>query len=357
MNKVTACTQSICCPACHGPLLEGQCQRCGEQFASTYGILDLRWPRPGSEEAGDADRQFEQAFLKEVQPAYEESSYRELVEMVMRISRDLLDVPDEVVGNFESYRNKSEARGMRMFKMFHETASDYYPPQTTRTALDIGCGVGTATVNLAQHYGCAIGLDPMLTNLLLAQKYCSEQGINNTIFVQGYAQRLPISDRCVDFAVALNVIEHLMAVEEAFFEVARVLAPQGSFSGDSRNRYDLFFPEPHIQVRFFGFVPRQLQKRMARKLRNMPYDNIKLLSFLELRRYAQNAFGKSIVITYPQASAYGYASKWDERLAAVRKVPLLGTLLLVFFPTLILVAPSPNSLSNPPRVHRQTITD
>ena len=343
MSRTTACSTSICCPACYGQLSEGQCQRCGEQFSSTFGIVDLRWPRPKAEESDDADQQFELAFLKEVLPAYGESSYRELVEIVMQISRELLDVPEEVVGNFEAYRKKSEARGTLMLEMFSDLASNHFPPQNKRIALDIGCGVGTATVALAQHYRCAIGLDPMLTNLLLAQKYCLEQGIDNTVFVQGFAQQLPINDRCVDFTVALNVIEHLMAVEEAFFEVARVLVPHGSFCGDSRNRYDLFFPEPHIQLRFFGFVPRRFQKRVARKLRNMPYDNIKLLSFLELKRFARNAFGKAIVITYPQAAAYGYPSKWDNRLLAVRKVPILRTLLLALFPTLLLVARSPNS--------------
>ena len=341
MGRLGEWPEPICCPACYGRLVENQCSGCGEQFSSTYGILDLRWPRPDSVQASDANRRFEQAFLAEVLPAYEVSSYRDLQRIVTRISRELLEVPAEVVDHFEAYRDGSEARGMRMFEMFREQAIEYFPASRSRTALDIGCGVGTATIGLSHHYDCAIGLDPMLTNLLLAQKHCVEQGINNVVFVQGFGQKLPIRGRSVDFAVALNVIEHLMAVEEALDEVSRVLAPEGCFCGDSRNRYDFFFPEPHIQLRLFGFIPRRYQKEVAWRLRSMPYDNIKLLSYLELKRYARDAFGENVVITYPKASAYGYPSKWDARLKMVRKMPMLSTLLLAIFPTQLIIAGSP----------------
>lgn len=331
------CSQVICCPACHGRLEKGQCQNCGELFDNTFGVLDLRWPRPDPEGAIDADSRFELAFLQEVLPVYENSSYRQLIEIVMRISRELLDVPEQIIDHFENYRNRSEARGKRMLEMFNARLAQYFPSPKPKIVLDVGCGVGAITAELSRQFECAIGLDPMLSNLLLAQKYFSEQGLTNGVFVQGYAQQLPIADESVNYSVALNVIEHLIKVEETFHEIARVLRPRGCFVGDSRNRYDLFFPEPHIKVRFFGFIPRAYQKDMAHKLRNMPYDNINLLSARELKRYARQAFGNSAIVTHPRVAAYGVSPIWDKRLATVFNIPVLGAALLAVFPTLLLI--------------------
>lgn len=53
-GKPTTCAKNIyeilCCPKCGGNLLKKHsdliCEECGEKFPITYGILDLRWPRP-----------------------------------------------------------------------------------------------------------------------------------------------------------------------------------------------------------------------------------------------------------------------------------------------------------------------
>jgi len=173
---------------------------------------------------------------------------------------------------------------------------------------------------------------------LIAQKYCQENGIDNVNFIQARAQHLPLAERCADYIVAQNVIEHLMEVGPAFAEVARVLVQGGCFCGDSRNRYDLFFVEPHVKLHLFGYLPRPIQPWMARRLRHLPYIGVRLLSLGELRRYARQAFGDSVTVTFPLASAYGVSAKWDKRLAGVENTPLLGSALLAVFPTHVLVA-------------------
>jgi ubiquinone/menaquinone biosynthesis C-methylase UbiE len=331
-------TKLLRCPACAGPLVEGKCQECNEAFEQTLGIWDLRWPRPDHDQPADEHEVIEARILAQVIPAYEQASSSALVGMAMKAIHETLGAGEEMMRSFSAYQNRPMARGNPMMEMFAERVASYYPLPGSSLAVDIGCGVGAASMSLATAFANVTGVDPVLSNLLIAQKYCQENGIDNVRFIQARAQHLPFVDGCADYIVAQNVIEHLMDVKPAFAEVARVLVAGGCFCGDSRNRYDLFFVEPHVRLRFFGFLPRPIQPWMARRLRHLPYIGVRLLSLRELRRNACQAFGDSVKITFPLASAYGASARWNERLARVEKLPLLGPFLLAVFPTHILVA-------------------
>jgi SAM-dependent methyltransferase len=229
-----------------------------------------------------------------------------------------------------------------MINMFNNRLANYYTMPGKHLALDIGCGYGTATGILAKQFNYVVGIDPYLPVLLLAKKLLADDGINNVVLIQAYAQNIPVRDGCVDYAIAHNVIEHLIDVESALHEIKRILRQDGCFCGDSRNRYDLFFPEPHVRLRWVGLFPRRLQPWYVRKVKGVSYSewHVCLQSWWGLRRSARRAFGRSTRIVLPLVSAYGQPRSLDKVVEWVNKVPVLRDLVLLVFPSHLLIAQS-----------------
>ena len=324
----------LLCPSCQRTLEQNHCPNCGESFSQTLGILDLRWPRPPSPTTA------EETLVAKLVEQFETKTYRELV--TLRFQN--LDAPPEFLTLYHDYQTNLQTRGKSMMHMFQARLSEYYEIPDCQLALDIGCGVGTSTAVLANQFAQVIGIDPSLPDLILAQKYCQEQQIENTLFVQAFAQHLPLQDNLVSYAVALNVIEHLFDVENAFAEFRRILKPGGCFCGDSRNRYDLFFPEPHAQLHWVGLFPRRFQPWYVRTFKKRSYTSAHLLSWLELRRFAKHIFDQT-TITYPLVSAYGQPVQTDKWIHLLEKIPVFRHLALIIFPSHLLLAKVENPLS------------
>ncbi len=318
----------LCCPSCRGQLTDGQCTTCGETYSATLGILDLRWPRPVATDPRQA------ALVSEVLARYSIATFEELAGLQFRDS----EVPERLLSVYRGYRAGLQERGHHMMHMFRQRLSTYYSLPGQTLALDVGCGVGAGITALAQEFEWVVGLDPFLPNLLLARKFFQKHGVGNVVLVQAYAQHIPLCDDGVDYAVAQNVIEHLFDVEPVFHELRRVLRPRGCFCGDSRNRFDLFCPEPHARLRWVGFLPRRLQPWYVRKLRNVSYSSTHLLSLCELQRFARRAFGRSARAVFPSVSAYGQSSHWDWLIELVERIPVIRTAILAVFPSHLLLA-------------------
>ncbi|MEX2343383.1 MAG: class I SAM-dependent methyltransferase [Steroidobacteraceae bacterium] len=325
MNDSDFCSEYLRCPNCHGSLVEQTCSSCGAAFKKTLGILDLRWPRPSG---GDTKTE---RLIEEMLKHYQSSSFLELSALVSRHHR--LDM---------NRSSTLDQLGQQMMSMFQHQTEKFYTIPTTTFALDIGCGYGTSSIVLSRRFDWVLGLEPYLPVLLLAKKALETRGIRNVILVQAYAQEMPVRDECVDFAVAQNVIEHLIEVKSALCEVDRVLQRGGCFCGDSRNRYDLFFPEPHVKLRWVGLFPRKLQSGYVRLFKNVDYSewHARLLSWRELRQCGREAFGRSTRIVLPLVSAYGQSSRMDKWIERVETVPVLRDLAQLFFPSLLLLAQS-----------------
>jgi SAM-dependent methyltransferase len=320
------------CPACHGRLHAGRCTACGEAFGSTRGILDLRWPRPASPDDDDA------ALAARMVEAYDRATFDDLSDMVRR--HRFRDFSEDLQDGLRSRSAGLDQLGQRMMDMFERRLARHYTVPGTSLALDLGCGYGTSSVVLARRFEHVIGVDPYLPVLLLASKCLEDRGIRNVTLIQGYAQRLPVADRCVQYAVAQNVIEHLIDVRPAFEELQRVLGPGGCFCGDSRNRYDLLFPEPHVKIRWVGLFPRRLQGWYVHAVKRVSYADAhaRLLSWRELRGAARRAFGGSVRVVLPLVSAYGQSPRLDRWIERIETVPVLGRVAPLLFPSHLLLA-------------------
>jgi ubiquinone/menaquinone biosynthesis C-methylase UbiE len=97
--------------------------------------------------------------------------------------------------------------------------------------LDVGCGSGAVTRELARRVGTrglAVGLDPSLALLAVARELAQEMGLGDRVqFREGNALRLPFLDSSFDAVVCATVLSHVPRGEAAIPELVRVLRPGG----------------------------------------------------------------------------------------------------------------------------------
>jgi 2-polyprenyl-6-hydroxyphenyl methylase / 3-demethylubiquinone-9 3-methyltransferase len=108
--------------------------------------------------------------------------------------------------------------------------------------LDAGCGGGLVARELAAAGAEVVGVDRSLGSLGVARRAIHRRspGVPRLVGgfhpAQGRLERLPFAGGSFDAVVAADVLEHLPDLPAAVAELARVLAPGGSFVFDTVNR-------------------------------------------------------------------------------------------------------------------------
>ena len=325
---------SYACPVCRAEVqMQGEmceCLKCGRSFAVTVGIPSL----------GDA----------EIAPAGEE---RELIARLialyptatieeMSAARLAIGATNEERRAFYSqYHRTLRERGPAFYRMFQTRVQQQsWPAADRRAAMDIGCGIGGGLLALAQEYEQVVGLDISLSSLLIARKVVEEAGLTNVQLVHASAHQLPLADGVFDFTMAINVLEHVFTPTQMLGEVQRTLRPRGVFAGDSRNRYDLFFKEPHVGLRWVGLLPRRWIARYVRWRIGVDYaaTHTYLLSYGDLARALRATFGAQWRIALPDAAAYGASGTVGDLAEQVNRVSVLRTLAARVAPSHIALA-------------------
>jgi ubiquinone/menaquinone biosynthesis C-methylase UbiE len=97
--------------------------------------------------------------------------------------------------------------------------------------LDVGCGSGAVTRDIARRVGergLAVGLDPSSELLAVARGLAERAGLGDRVeFREGDARRLPFPDGSFDVVVCATVLSHVPEGEAAIPELVRVLRPGG----------------------------------------------------------------------------------------------------------------------------------
>jgi SAM-dependent methyltransferase/uncharacterized protein YbaR (Trm112 family) len=321
----------LCCPNCRGGLATNasgiRCLGCDQQYEIRFGIPDLRWP-PATPDGRAL------ALAAELLKHYDRSTFGELAAFAV----ESLPAPDDLKAEYLTYRARAIQRGESFERMFRAKLAENFRLPATGLAMDIGCGSGASLPAIARDFDRVCGVDPYLPDLVLARKLCDEQGIANVLLVQGVAERLPFKDGIFDYVRGQNVLEHLPDVEQALIELKRVLKRGGCFCGDSRNRFDLLLPEPHVKLRWVGFLPHRWRQRYVRAVRRIDYQGVFLLSLADLCRVFGNVFADNFVVTLSDPSVYGYSSRYDQIIAQFTKYRALSKLLAWFFPSHLVLA-------------------
>ncbi len=96
--------------------------------------------------------------------------------------------------------------------------------------LDVGCGPGTITADLAELVGPTgrvVAVDRSAEVLAQAAEYVAGRGIGNVTFERADAYRLPYADGEFDVVHAHQVLQHVAEPVLVLRELRRVTAPGG----------------------------------------------------------------------------------------------------------------------------------
>jgi ubiquinone/menaquinone biosynthesis C-methylase UbiE len=97
--------------------------------------------------------------------------------------------------------------------------------------LDLGCGTGTATLEIAsrlEETGRVVGLDLSEEMLEQAKQKLTELGYTNVEFVLQSASELKY-DECFDHVISTNAFHHFADKQDVFAKVYKSLRPGGIF--------------------------------------------------------------------------------------------------------------------------------
>ena len=112
-----------------------------------------------------------------------------------------------------------------------------------KRVLEVGCGIGKLSAYLVKKYKWEVtGIDLDPEQVERARK--DNKGIENLIFLEADATRLPFEDSEFDIVLSFDVLHHIPDWNKALEEISRVLKPKGFYILN-----DLAFPE--ILVRIF----------------------------------------------------------------------------------------------------------
>lgn len=102
----------------------------------------------------------------------------------------------------------------------------YLEPRAGMTVLDVGCGTGNYTLELARAGVKATGVDISSGMLARAKAKAVAEGLA-VEFIQADAVKLPFPDHCFDAVISVSALEFLPDLAAALRECYRVVKPGG----------------------------------------------------------------------------------------------------------------------------------
>ncbi len=190
------------------------------------------------------------------------------------------------------------------------------------SVLDVGCGPGYVTAELARRVGetgKAVGIDINATFLAAARAHAKEKGVGSIVsFQQVDFPPLPFPERSFDRILCKNVLEYVDSAEEVLKEMARVLKPRGRVLvlDSDWDMLALDASNPELSDRILSAIKRTAIKepRIGRKLRRLFKDagfadvKVQVLANPDLSGWAMPMLEKS----WPQYALASGEVTWEE---------------------------------------------
>jgi ubiquinone/menaquinone biosynthesis C-methylase UbiE len=158
---------------------------------------------------------------------------------------------------------------------FHRDRFLELVPGPGRLTLDIGCGEGRLSRDLAALGHTVIGVDPSLTMIAAARQLSPELE-----FVEADAASMPIEDAAVDLAIAFMSLQDIDDMDGAVAETSRVLTRSGRFviatvhPINSGHRVDREHPERPLELVDDYFERRHYTDTIERDGLSMIFESV-----------------------------------------------------------------------------------
>ena len=107
-------------------------------------------------------------------------------------------------------------------------------PKAT-AALEVGCGGGFMTEEIARMGFATTGVDPSERSVRVAADHARQSGLDIR-YLTGAGESLPFEDRSFGAVFCCDVLEHVRDLPKVISEISRVLKPGGIFYYDTLNR-------------------------------------------------------------------------------------------------------------------------
>ncbi len=128
----------------------------------------------------------------------------------------------------------------------------------TGSVLEVGCGMGTLAIRLAQAGFQVTGLDVSNVALQYANQRAMEAGMQ-IIWKEGFAENIPFPDKTFDYVTCCHTLEHVKDLKLATAELKRVarrkivvLVPKQKYRLYADNYHTQFFKRQEQLVAAFG---------------------------------------------------------------------------------------------------------
>ena len=127
--------------------------------------------------------------------------------------------------------------------------------------LDLGCGTGRLTIELATRGYAAYGTDINPDFIEIARDKARKRGVSNTHFTTAPAEQLPFDDSFFDICIVVSVLEHVADWRKTINEVARILKPGGIAYFQTTNAlYPLSGEVKYVP--FIGYIPYSIRRQI-----------------------------------------------------------------------------------------------
>ncbi|MER7583413.1 methyltransferase domain-containing protein [Kitasatospora sp. NPDC097691] len=179
--------------------------------------------------------------------------------------------------------------------------------------LDIGCGPGTITADLAELVGPdgrVVAVDTSAEVLERAADHVAGRGLSNVVFEQADVHRLPYRDGEFDVVHAHQVLQHVADRVAALREMRRVAAPGGVVAARDVDYASMtWFPEVPALDRWL-----ELYRRTARANGGEPDAGRRLLSWARAAGFAEvTASATTWTYATPDRRAW-WGGMWADRV-------------------------------------------
>lgn len=145
------------------------------------------------------------------------------------------------------YGESAPQGGLNVFKRLH--LLDQLRPLGGELAVDLGCGKGSYTSELAKWYDVIIGIDIVPENVSIARERLQSDSLRKIHLLCAAGDALPLANESVDSVFLIEVLDHVPFLRPCLEEISRVLKPGGT----------LFLTVPHRKfpweihpIRFLG---------------------------------------------------------------------------------------------------------